>query len=552
MKSNKLKILFRCFASSFAVGFMVMNLSNSAYAKNFDQESSNSVDVVVLFDELEIDNNIEAFIENEGGTIISEMPQVGGLKVRCSKELMDSIGEMNGVESLFNERIIRIKDERKIKFKSSMNVKDDNRYYNDSSNIHYEDNSNGYYNDNGNSYYEDNRSSYYNDSGNSYYEDNSNGYYDNSGNSYYEDNSNGYYDEETESDDMFSGNLFEKYQWDIKRVTDNGRSFYIERGNHNVVVGIIDSGVDTDHPDISKNFLGGMNFVPENFMDDNSENGDIYDVEDRFGHGTNVAGQIAADGKSKGIAPGIGFKSYRVFNKDGETSASICAAAIIQAVNDKVDVINLSINGYYLNGKIYDKNASSDEYEECNEMADYYLLKRAVQYAVENDVVVVSASGNEGLDCSDKDAIFDFYDEIYGSMDKRYEGEIYQAPGIFDGVINVSATDKNDKISCYSNYGHNIIDVAAPAGDITGEFDNMCMTTDIDNGYTFSLGTSLSAPKVSALAGLILCRNKNMRADQIEKIIYKSADKIQGDNTEDYYGAGIMNVCKALDNMNMI
>lgn len=481
MRSNKLKILFKSFAASLVSGFIVLNLSNSAYAKNYNKENGNSVDVVILFDESEINNNVKEFIENEGGTIISEMPQIGGFKVRCSKELIDVIREMKGVKSLFNERIIKIKDERKIKFKSSVDG-----------------------NDSRNCYYEHNSNRYYNDSGNSYYKDSINGYYNNSGNSYYEDKSNGYYDEKTESADMFSGNLFEKYQWDIKRVTDNGRSFYIDRGNHNVVVGIIDSGVYIDHPDIAKNFLGGMNFVPENFMNDNSENGNIYDVEDRFGHGTNVAGQIAADGKSKGIAPGIGFKSYRVFNKDGETSASICAAAIIQAVNDKVDVINLSINGYYLNGKIYNKNGSFDEYEECNEMDDYYLLKSAVQYATENNVVVVSASGNEGLDCSDKNAVFDYYNKIYDSMNKRYEGDIYQAPGTFDGVINVSATDKNDKISCYSNYGHNIIDVAAPVGDITGEFDNMCMTTDIDGGYTFSLGTSLSAPKVSALAILII------------------------------------------------
>jgi subtilisin family serine protease len=76
--------------------------------------------------------------------------------------------------------------------------------------------------------------------------------------------------------------LYEKYQWDIKRVTNNGESFSLESGNHDVVVGIIDSGVDTTHPDLTNNFLGGKNLVPANFENDSSETGDSDDVNDRL------------------------------------------------------------------------------------------------------------------------------------------------------------------------------------------------------------------------------------------------------------------------------
>jgi subtilisin family serine protease len=89
-----------------------------------------------------------------------------------------------------------------------------------------------------------------------------------------------------------SDDLYQNYQWDIKRVTNDGKSFNLESGNHNVVVGIIDSGVDTTHPDLVDNFLGGKNLVSADFEDDLSETGDPDDITDRFGHGTNVTGLI--------------------------------------------------------------------------------------------------------------------------------------------------------------------------------------------------------------------------------------------------------------------
>ncbi|MCS4482248.1 S8 family serine peptidase [Clostridium botulinum] len=60
--------------------------------------------------------------------------------------------------------------------------------------------------------------------------------------------------------------------------------------------------------------MGGENFVSKGFNDDETETGNSNDIEDRFGHGTYVAGNIAANGKVKGVAPNIGFKSYRVFD----------------------------------------------------------------------------------------------------------------------------------------------------------------------------------------------------------------------------------------------
>lgn len=346
-----------------------------------------------------------------------------------------------------------------------------------------------------------------------------------------------------------SDDLYENYQWDVKRVTNNGKSFDLQAGNHNVVVGIIDSGVDTTHPDLTDNFLGGKNLVPADFEDDSSETGDTNDVTDRFGHGTNVAGIIAANGRTKGVAPNIGFKSYRIFNEDGDTTATICSSAIIDAVNDGVKVINLSIGGYDLKGKCYWTDPDTGiKYNLGDDMAEYSLLKRAIKYATANGVTVVAAAGNESLDCSNGKSLTNYLNEEYDDEGYSYVGLTYEAPGDIKNVITVSATDKDDKLASYSNYGKKFIDITAPGGDMSEQFNikDMCLTTAIDSHYTWTDGTSFSAPKVSAVAALIICNNSDITPEKIAKKIYKTADELDNGNSREYYGAGIVDAYNAV------
>ena len=481
-----------------------------------NDKKTENLNMVILFKENKIDSQVEEIITKTGGKITREIQAIGGIEVECNPELIPEIKENDSVESISPSHIIKLKNN---------NFVNSNQYYKTEENSYYEDKNNSYYEDNGNSYYED--------KGNSYYEDNSTGYY--------KDNNSSNFNE----DDIFAGNLYERYQWDIKRVTDNGESFNIECGNHNVVVGIIDSGVDTDHSDLKENYLGGKNFVPQYFQDDDTETGNINDVEDRYGHGTEVAGQIAANGRIKGVAPQVGFKSYRVFNKYGETSASICSDAIISAVNDGNKVINLSFGTYYLDGECtWTDKDTGEKYNLGDNMADYALLERAIEYAVNNNVVVVAAAGNEGFDCSDNKKLAEYFNDRYGEDGFEYSGLIYEEPGSFEGVINVSATDKNDTIASYSNYGEHFIDIAAPGGD-NCSFENMCISTSLANGYTFDFGTSLSAPKVSGAAALLICKDNLSEASQIEQKIYKNADIFNPDYNK-YYGCGIIDIYKML------
>lgn len=344
--------------------------------------------------------------------------------------------------------------------------------------------------------------------------------------------------------------LYYKNQWDIKKITNNGQSFNLNSGNHKVVVGIIDSGVDVDHPDLVNNLLGGRNLVPAMFKKDFSETGDTSDINDRIGHGTQVAGDIAGNGRIKGIAPNIGFKSYRIFNKNGETNATIVTSAIIRATNDGVKVINLSLGEYYLSGKCYWTDPKTGiVYKMGDGMAEYSLYKRAIKYASDNGVTVVSAAGNEKLNCSNKKELTSYLNTETGEDGFRYVGLTYEVPGTIKGVINVSATTNNDEIASYSNFGKDFIDIAAPGGDFS-DVDSiekdMCLTTTIGDDYAFIDGTSIAAPKVAAVAALIICKYGNLAPKNVAKKIYTSAEILDGNNSSKYFGHGLVSAYNAL------
>lgn len=456
-------------------------LTNNIKANAITANNKN-IDLVILFNDNTIDKRVKDIIANSSGEIINEFPDLGGIEVRCPANLIPTIKSVHSVQSLAPNHIIKLQSEKVEAFTESEDISNSTYLTIDSSTS-------------------------------------------------------------SAVSAKISSDLYEKHQWDIKRVTNNGKSLYLESGNHNVVVGIIDSGVDATHPDLVNNFLGGKNLIPANFKDDSSETGDSDDISDRIGHGTNVAGIIAANGRTKGIAPNIGFKSYRVFNKNGETNATICSSAIIDATNDGVKVINLSISNYELKGKCYWTDSDTGiRYYLGDDMAEYSLCKRAIKYAIKNGVTVVTAAGNEGQDCSNKKKLTSYLNREYGDSGFKYEGLTYESPGTVKDVITVSATDKNDKLASYSNYGKDFIDVSAPGGDIS----DMCFTTDIDSGYTFVAGTSFAAPKVSAVAAIIICNNRYITPKSVAKRIYKTADELDNDHSSKYYGAGIVNAYNVL------
>jgi lantibiotic leader peptide-processing serine protease len=235
---------------------------------------------------------------------------------------------------------------------------------------------------------------------------------------------------------LYSGaDLHDKYQWDIKRVTNNGKAWEKNAGSHDVLVAVIDSGVDAFHPDLKENFLYGKAFF------NGATEADA--LRDAGTHGTHVAGSIAANGRVLGVGPELGIASYRVSDHNGRMSWTAILNAVTTAADDGADVANLSLGTY-------------STMNDAQDRALHLSASRAVRHAQSKGMIIVGANGNDGIDLGKK------------MLTKPGEGAQWAGP-LFDTftdipwVISVSSSTNRDTLAYYSNYGNS--ELAAPGGD---------------------------------------------------------------------------------------
>jgi subtilisin family serine protease len=259
-------------------------------------------------------------------------------------------------------------------------------------------------------------------------------------------------------------------------------------GQSNVVVAVVDSGVNAQHPDLQGRILPGYDFV-------NNDN----DPDDDHGHGTHVAGIIAANANngigSAGVCPNCSILPVKVLNSSNVGTWSDVVQGIIYAVEQNAGVINLSLGG----------------------TSDIQTVRNAVNYAVENNVIVVAAAGNSRSDVP-------FF------------------PAAIEEVIAVSATRNDDTIWSLSNYG-DYIDVAAPGFAVYSTF------ADLNNyygGYTFMSGTSMAAPHVAGLVGLIRSQQPDRTLAEIRQLISENATDLGDPGRDIYFGNGRIDVGASL------
>lgn len=314
--------------------------------------------------------------------------------------------------------------------------------------------------------------------------------------------------------------MFDKMAWHIDLITNDRESLQKATGE-NVNIAIIDSGIDKDHPILE----GKINLDKALSYVDGSEN-----IKDTNGHGTMVAGVITQ------VAPDASITPYRVISEDsGDSLWSI--QAIIQAVNDESDVINMSLGTY--------KSMNID-----SERMTIEAFERAIDYAEKNNVPVVASSGNESLD-----------------LDNYLETDaIKHLPGGISEVVTVSSAH-DASLASYSNYGSSI-DLCAPGGDLVyidemldlsawlyciypTYMDNGLSTLGVPQGYTYSYGTSLAAPQVTGAIADVIDYYGMSESNRKDAVLYLEDSVmdlgISGKDNE--FGYGMLNIANAL-NMN--
>nr|WP_275983881.1 S8 family peptidase [Paenibacillus hamazuiensis] len=277
--------------------------------------------------------------------------------------------------------------------------------------------------------------------------------------------------------------LYSRYQWNLPLIeTEKGWS--LTKGSQDVVVAVVDTGVDLNHPDLKDQLVSGLNVVSPDSP-----------PQDDVGHGTHVSGVISAlVNNNLGVA---GMSWYnrimpvKVLDSSGAGSTYSVAQGIIWATDHGAKVINMSLGNY----------------------ADAQFLHDAIRYAFDRDVVLIAASGNDNTDRPGY-------------------------PAAYPEVFAVAATDSQKNKASFSNYG-DYIDVAAPGVSIASTFPH--------NQYAALSGTSMASPHVTALAALIRSANPQLKNTEVMDIMRQTAQDLGPQGKDTYYGYGLIDVVKALE-----
>jgi subtilisin family serine protease len=266
--------------------------------------------------------------------------------------------------------------------------------------------------------------------------------------------------------------------WFLEKI-DAPNAWLTTTGSSNITIAILDTGVDTTHPDLASKIVPGRNIY------DNND-----DTRDVNGHGTPVAGVAgAASNNGIGVASvawGCGIMPVRISDMEGNAALSTIASGLSWAADHGARVANVS---YRITGS---KTVTS-----------------AAKYFQSKGGVVVSAAGNN-------------------SMQETGPDDPY--------VVTVGATDPQDVLYYYSNYGGNV-DLVAPGNNTT---------TLIGGLYGAGGGTSFASPVVAGVAALIMSANPSLTPAQVTDILKQSTDDLGAAGWDNTYSSGRVNAAKAV------
>lgn len=302
------------------------------------------------------------------------------------------------------------------------------------------------------------------------------------------------------------------------------QAWAIEKGNRDVVIAVIDSGIDYKHEDLAPKAWINPSEVPENGLDDDG-NGYIDDIYgwdftdapnlqaegdylegdnepiDESGHGTHVAGIAGAlPNNGVGIAgvawecPLMAIRAGLSLGGSSRMQDDDSASAIVYAADNGASIVNMS----------WGSERRS------------FVIQDAIDYAYSRGVVLVAAAGNS----QKPEAIF---------------------PAAYRKVIAVASTEQNQQRFYQSNFGASI-DIGAPG--------NVILSTQINNQYRLLTGTSMASPHVAGVAALLLAKRPTLTHEEIRHILINTTDPVYREDSDElderFVGAGTVNAERAL------
>jgi lantibiotic leader peptide-processing serine protease len=254
-------------------------------------------------------------------------------------------------------------------------------------------------------------------------------------------------------------------------------SYAVQRGSGDVLVGIIDTGINARHPDLrrnfnrelSRNFTRDIPVIDGPCRKDPDESCQDPATVDEGGHGTHVAGTVGAAFNNlgvAGVAPKISLVNLRAGQDSGFFFLQPSVDALTYAADNGIDVVNMS---YYIDPWLYnctDNPADSPE-AQAEQAAIIEATQRAVDYAHEHNVTLIGAAGNEHTDLGNPtfdDTSPDFPPE--SAYPRNVDNSCLDMPTEANNVLSISAVGPSGRKAYYSNYGVEQTTVSAPGGDV--------------------------------------------------------------------------------------
>ncbi|GAA3052042.1 S8 family peptidase [Actinokineospora globicatena] len=309
-------------------------------------------------------------------------------------------------------------------------------------------------------------------------------------------------------------------QWDMGLIRADA-AHAVTAGSRDVLVGVLDSGIDVTHPDLAHAVDASRS---AGCVSGKADQNPAAWAPTTSVHGTHVAGIIAAadDGKGiTGVAPGVRLASVKVVDDDGTVRPESVVCGLMWAAANGMAVAN---NSYFVDPW----PLTCDRGEE---RVVFEAVRRAADYATGKGVLTVAAASNESLDLASPSGQTAGPDGQWRKLDSSCR----VLPAGLRGVVAVSAVGPDRVKAGYSAYGLGVIDVTAPGGEpSTGR----CVLSTVPGGYAQVCGTSMAAPHVSGVAALLASTHPGASPQKLMRLLTSQAESIACPADYDLDGAG--------------